>query len=92
MAPTLFTSCNALPPEEAELRLGRPGASFMAPTLFTSRTALPPEGAVPLKGGLSAERASTLATADASRGLAVRGRALRNVAPSPSLFPCLETE
>ena len=40
MAPTLFTSRNALPPEGAELRLGRPGASFMAPTPVASRSAL----------------------------------------------------
>ena len=32
----------------------------MAPTLVASRTALPPEGAVPPKGGLSAEPAPTL--------------------------------
>ena len=35
IAPTLFTSCNTLPPEGAELRLGRPCALFIAPTLFT---------------------------------------------------------
>ncbi|MES2054064.1 KdsC family phosphatase [Polaromonas sp.] len=35
----------------------------MAPTLVASRTALPPEGAVPPKGGLSAELASTLSPA-----------------------------
>ena len=45
MAPTLVASRTALPPEGAELRLGRPGASFVAPTLVASRTALPPEGA-----------------------------------------------
>ncbi|NML86076.1 MAG: hypothetical protein HHJ19_10660 [Polaromonas sp.] len=45
MAPTLFTSRNALPSKGAELRLGRPCASFMAPTLFTSRNALPFKGA-----------------------------------------------
>ncbi|MEO7952867.1 MAG: hypothetical protein ABIR35_02065, partial [Polaromonas sp.] len=47
MAPTLFTSCNALPPEGAELRLGRPGASFVAPTLPTACGSLPPGGAAP---------------------------------------------
>ena len=36
MAPTLATSCAALPPEGAELCLGRPFASFAAPTLATS--------------------------------------------------------
>ena len=35
----------------------------VAPTLVASRTALPPEGAVPPKGGLSAELAPTLAAA-----------------------------
>ena len=45
MAPTLVTACTALPPEGAELRLGRPGASFMTHTLVTSCTTLPPEGA-----------------------------------------------
>ncbi len=34
--------------------------SEVTPTLVASRTALPPEGAVPPKGGLSAERFSTL--------------------------------
>ena len=45
MAPTLSTARTALPPEGAELRLGRPSASFMAPTLVTACAALPPEGA-----------------------------------------------
>ena len=40
MTPTLFTSCNALPPGGAKLRLGRPGASFMAPKLAASSAAL----------------------------------------------------
>ncbi len=44
VAPTLVASRTALPPEGAELRLGRPGASFVAPTLVASRTALPPGG------------------------------------------------
>ena len=44
MAPTLFTSCNALPPEGAVSSLGRPGGK-MTPTLFTSCNVLPPEGA-----------------------------------------------
>ena len=45
MAPTLFTSCHALPPEGARFALGRPGGETLAPTLFTSCNALPPEGA-----------------------------------------------
>ena len=36
MAPTLVTSCTALPPKGVELRLGRHGASFVAPTPVTS--------------------------------------------------------
>ncbi len=36
IAPTLATACAALPPEGAELRLGRPGASFAAPTLIAA--------------------------------------------------------
>ena len=54
MAPTLLASRSSLPlapGDGAELRLGRPGASFMAPTLFTSCNALPPEGAVLAWGG-----------------------------------------
>jgi hypothetical protein len=45
MTPTLVTSCTALPPEGAERRLGRPGASFVTPTLTTPCVSLPPEGA-----------------------------------------------
>ena len=41
MAPTLFTSCNALPPEGAGLAWGGPALAAMAPTLFTSCNALP---------------------------------------------------
>ena len=41
VAPTLATACAALPPGGAELRLGRPCASFAAPTLAASLTALP---------------------------------------------------
>jgi 3-deoxy-D-manno-octulosonate 8-phosphate phosphatase (KDO 8-P phosphatase) len=43
MTPTLFTSCNALPPEGAVPPWGGPAAE-LAPTLATSRNALPPEG------------------------------------------------
>ena len=42
VAPTLFTSCNALPPEGAVFSLGRPGGKI-APTLPTSYIALPPD-------------------------------------------------
>ena len=45
MTPTLFTSCNTLPPEGAVLPLGRPGGKI-TPTLFTACNTLPPEGAV----------------------------------------------
>ena len=50
-APTLFTSCNALPPEGVlRLRPGKAGSAAPAgeegaPTLFTSCNALPPGGA-----------------------------------------------
>ena len=43
MAPTLFTSCNALPPEGAVLAWGGPARRTLAPKLFTSCIALPPE-------------------------------------------------
>ena len=42
LAPTLFTACNALPPEGAVFSLGRPGGKI-APTLSTSYIALPPD-------------------------------------------------
>ena len=40
MAPTLITSCNALPPEGAGLAWGGPALAAMAPTLITSCNAL----------------------------------------------------
>ena len=46
MAPTLATSCAALPPEGAVPPKGGLSAG-LAPTLVASRTALPPEGAAP---------------------------------------------
>ncbi len=45
MAPTLATSCAALPPEGANLPWGGPAANSMAPTLANTCAALPPEGA-----------------------------------------------
>ena len=42
LAPTLFTACNALPPEGAVFCVGRPGGKI-APTLSTSYIALPPD-------------------------------------------------
>ncbi len=51
MAPTLFTSCNALPPGGAGLAWGGPALRPMAPTLFTSCNALPPGGAGLAWGG-----------------------------------------
>ncbi len=59
MAPTLATSCAALPPEGAVPCLGRPGATA-APTLATSCAALPPEGAVPCLGRPGAAAATPL--------------------------------
>ncbi len=44
MAPTLVTSCTALPPEGAVLAWGGPARRTVAPTLLASRSALPPEG------------------------------------------------
>ena len=41
MAPTLFTACNALPPEGAGLARGGPALRPVAPTLFTACNALP---------------------------------------------------
>ena len=55
-APTLFTSCNALPPEGAGLAWGGPARRPMAPTLSPCQT-LPPEGAS-LAGGGPAPRAA----------------------------------
>ena len=54
IAPTLPASRGSLPPERAELRLGRSGAAFAAPTR--------PKGDVASKGGLSVGLAPTLAT------------------------------
>ena len=51
MAPTLVTSCTALPPEGAGLAWGGPALAAVAPTLVTSCTALPPEGAGLAWGG-----------------------------------------
>ncbi|MDO8441210.1 MAG: 50S ribosomal protein L11 methyltransferase [Polaromonas sp.] len=51
-APTLFTSCTALPPEGANFPRGGPSENG-APTLFTSCNALPPEGAELARGGPS---------------------------------------
>jgi hypothetical protein len=57
MAPTLVTSCTALPPEGAIAPWGGPAAlRMMAPTLVTSCTALPPEGAIAPWGGPAALR------------------------------------
>ena len=58
MAPTLFTACNALPPEGAaapavwQSQARGPGLEGGdAPTLFTACNALPPEGAGLAWGG-----------------------------------------
>ena len=50
MAPTLFTSCNALPPKGAVPPKGGLSAE-LAPTHIASRTVLPPEGAGLAWGG-----------------------------------------
>jgi len=51
MAPTLFTSCNALPPEGANFPWGGPSENSMAPTLRADVSSLPPEGALRLRPG-----------------------------------------
>ena len=51
MAPTLFTTRNALRPEGTELAWDGPALRSGAPTLFTSCNALPPEGAELAWGG-----------------------------------------
>jgi len=55
MAPTLFTSCNALPPEGAAPPAARRsrfrGLDLHWPAPFASIGALPPEGAVLAWGG-----------------------------------------
>ncbi|MDP3709819.1 MAG: hypothetical protein Q8R56_17360, partial [Polaromonas sp.] len=47
MTPTLFTACNALPPEGAELARGGPSLRSETPSLSTSCVSLPPQGALP---------------------------------------------
>ena len=54
-APTLATSCAALPPKGAELAWGGPALRSTAPTLATSCAALPPEGAELVWGGPAVE-------------------------------------
>ena len=56
-APTLFTACNALPPEGAVPPWGGPAVE-LAPTLATACAALPPEGAELARGGPSQRSAS----------------------------------
>ena len=50
-APTLFTSCNARPPQGSGLAWGGPALRPVAPTLFTSCNALPPEGVALARDG-----------------------------------------
>ena len=89
MAPTLATSCAALPPEGAGLAWGGPALAATAPTLATSCAALPPEGAGLAWGGPAlAATAPTLATSCAAlspegAGLAWGGPA--RVAGAPAL-------
>ena len=45
MTPTLFTSCNTLPPKGVELAWGGPALRSLTPTLSTACNTLPPEGA-----------------------------------------------
>ena len=50
-APTLVTSCTALPPEGAHFSSGRPVGKTYAPALVAARPTLPPEGADLAWGG-----------------------------------------
>jgi primosomal protein N' (replication factor Y) len=81
MTPTLATSCAALPPEGAELRLGRPGASFVAPTLATSCAALPPEGVGLAWGG------SALAAVAPTPDYPVRPEPVEGCLPEEAVSP-----
>ena len=73
MAPTLFTACNALPPEGAGLAWGGPAQAALAPTLLTSSNALPPGGACLAWGGPAlADLAPTLFTSCRALPLAHR--------------------
>ena len=66
-APTLATSCAALPPEGAGLAWGGPAQSTNSPTLATSCAALPPEGAGLAWGGpAQSTNSPTLATSCAA--------------------------
>ena len=77
MAPTLFTSCKALPPEGAGLAWDGPALAALAPTLFTSGKALPTEEAGLAWGGPAlAASAPTLVTSFAALPLALRGGAV----------------
>ncbi|WP_309683354.1 FAD binding domain-containing protein [Polaromonas sp.] len=57
IAPTLATSCAALPPEGAGLAWGGPALAAVAPAPVTACAALPPEGAFAPGGGPLAHRA-----------------------------------
>ncbi len=84
-APTLPTSCGSLPPEGAELRLGRPGASFGAPTLPTSYGSLPPGGALRLWPG---EAGSTAPAGDCRDCSILADVAPRSPLRVPSAIRC----
>ena len=91
LAPTLATACAALPPGGAELRLGRPCASFVAPTLVASCGSLPLGGAGLAWGGAAlATEAPTLATACAA--LPPEGAAAPAARQSRFRGPCWREE
>ncbi len=72
-APTLVASRTALPPRGAELRLGRPGASFGGPTLATACAA--PPGRRQIRGFTLIELlivVAIMAVATAGVGLSLR--------------------
>ena len=84
--PTLFTSCNALPPEGAGLAWGGPALAAVAPTLVASRTALPPEGAAAPAVRQSRSRGPGVTEEASSEGSAAASARLQS-APPPMLLP-----
>ncbi len=81
VAPTLFTSCNSLPPEGAHFSLGRPGGKtwprrwILPPRSLASRNSLPPEGAAAPAVWQSQSRGPCLKGASTSYPLSLRERA-----------------
>ena len=83
LAPTLFTSCNALPPEGAHFSLGRPGGKTLAPPLPAARGSLFPEGAE-LAGGGPSRRLPAMRSCSAIHAAAWRASSVRKVSSGNS--------